>query len=210
MTSPPTNPLKARLSFMRVIVRFLVPYVTAVFVASVSLVTTMVTRDAARKLPSSEIYPAPFESVFIVAPLIAMFALIPAILATLIVQRGEQDKAILRLALFGLGTGLIIMLDFLSWPTGTGQWGQLMGEKLLKHSWTILMFGVSGALGRDNVRPCQKTDFENDLTYLMTVCGPDCIATCSVPCDPHIECANRPLVEANTDRVLKKGSLFSE
>ncbi|MEM7004736.1 MAG: hypothetical protein AAF498_02560 [Pseudomonadota bacterium] len=132
---------------MRVIVRFLVPYVTAVIVASVSLVAIMITRAAVRKLPISAIYPAPFESVLIVASLIAVFALIPAIIATLIVQRGDPNKATLRFAFFGLGTGLIVMLDVLSLPKGTGQWGQLMAGELLKHSWTILMFGGSGLLG---------------------------------------------------------------
>ncbi|MEM7662759.1 MAG: hypothetical protein AAF292_10955 [Pseudomonadota bacterium] len=120
---------------------------TVVIVASASLVAIMITRAAVRKLPISAIYPNPFESVLIVAPLIAVFSLIPAILATIIVQRGDPSKAILRFALFGLGTRLIVMLDFLSLPKGTGQWGQLMGEELLKHSWTILMFGVSGLLG---------------------------------------------------------------
>jgi len=132
---------------MRAIVRFLVPYVTAVIVASVSLVAIMIIRAAVRKLPISAVYPNPFESVLIVAPLIAVFALIPAIIATLIVQRGDPNKATLRFALFGLGTGLIFMLEFLSLPKGNGQWGQLMAEELLKHSWTTLMFGVSGLLG---------------------------------------------------------------
>lgn len=147
MATLSTSPSNALLRFMGVMVRFLVPYVLAVMVASFSMVTIMITRAAVRQLPISAIYPAPFESVLIVAPLIAMFALIPAILATLIVQRGDPNKTTLRFAVFGVGTGLIVMLDFLSLPKGAGQWGQLMAEELLKHAWMILMFGGSGLLG---------------------------------------------------------------
>jgi len=133
-----TSPSNALLRFMRVMVRFLVPYVLAVMVASFSMVTIMITRAAVRQLPISAIYPAPFESVLIVAPLIAVFALIPAILATLIGERGDPNKTTLRFAAFGLGTGLIVTLDFLSLP---------IGEELLGYSWTMMMFVFSGLLG---------------------------------------------------------------
>ena len=131
---------------MRTVLQFLVSYVVSVIVATFTLFAIAIGYDATQALSGNFWSHHTLLSFGLIGLGIAIIALIPAISATVLDQKGDQRKPTLRFAWWGFWTGLLAALAVAFLSTNMDVSDEWMWRAILNQSGTILSFGVSGLL----------------------------------------------------------------